>query len=92
MATPTSIKLDDDLKGRVQHLAETRRRSAHWLMREAIEQYVEREERREAFKQDTVKAWEAYQATGLHATADEVEKWLDSWGTDSELPAPRCHE
>nr|WP_298415882.1 ribbon-helix-helix protein, CopG family [uncultured Halomonas sp.] len=29
MATPTSIKLDDSLKERVQHLADTRRRSAH---------------------------------------------------------------
>lgn len=92
MAAPTSIKLDDDLKGRVQHLAEVRQRSAHWLMREAIEQYVEREERREAFKQDTLNAWEDYQATGLHATADEVEKWLASWGTDDEVPAPKCHE
>lgn len=92
MATPTSIKLDDDLKGRVQHLADARRRSAHWLMREAIEQYVEREEKREAFRQDTLKAWEDYQATGQHATADEVEKWLASWGTDNEVPAPKCHK
>ncbi|MFC0267293.1 CopG family ribbon-helix-helix protein [Kushneria aurantia] len=92
MATPTSIKLDDDLKGRVQHLADTRRRSAHWLMREAIEQYVEREERRESFRRDTLKAWEDYQTTGLHATADEVEKWLASWGTDNEVPTPTCHK
>lgn len=92
MATPTSIKLDDDLKGRVQQLADARRRSAHWLMREAIAQYVEREERREALKRDTLQAWEEYQTTGLHANASEVERWLASWGTDSELPAPKCHE
>ncbi|NWO09615.1 ribbon-helix-helix protein, CopG family [Chromohalobacter salexigens] len=92
MATPTSIKLDDDLKGRVQHLADARRRSSHWLMREAIEQYVVREENREAFKQDALRAWEDYQATGLHATADEVEKWLNNWGTDHEEPAPTCHK
>lgn len=92
MATPTSIKLDDDLKGRIQHLAEARRRSAHWLMREAVEQYVEREEKRESFRQDTLRAWEDYQATGLHATADEVEKWLASWGKDNEVPAPTCHK
>ena len=92
MATPTSIKLDDDLKGRLQHLADARRRSAHWIMREAIEQYVEREEKREAFRQDTLRAWESYQATGMHATADEVEQWLNSWGTADEKPAPKCHE
>ena len=92
MAKPTSIKLDDELKGRVQHLADARQRSAHGLMREAIEQYVEREKRREAFRQDTLNAWENYQATGLHATAGEVEQWLASWGKDDEVPAPTCHK
>jgi len=60
MAMATSIELDDELKGRVQHLAEARRRTAHWIMREAIAQYVEREEKREAFKQNTLRAWEEY--------------------------------
>lgn len=92
MATATSIKLDDELKGRVQHLAEVRRRSSHWIMREAIAQYVEREESREALKQDTLKAWEEFQTTGLHATAEEVENWLASWGTENELPTPKCHK
>lgn len=92
MATATSIKLDDELKGRIQHLADARRRTSHWIMREAIAQYVEREEKREALRQDTLKAWDEFQATGLHATAEEVEKWLSSWGTENELPAPECHE
>ncbi len=92
MATATSIKLDDQLKGRVQHLAEARKRTPHWIMREAIAQYVEREEKREALRQDTLEAWEEFRETGLHATADEVDRWLASWGTDSELPAPGCRK
>lgn len=91
MAAPTSLKLDDDLKGRVQHLATARRRTAHWIMREAIAQYVAREERREALNRETLAAWEEFEATGLHATAEEVDKWLASWGTENELPAPECH-
>lgn len=92
MPAATSIKLDDALKGRVQQLAQSRRRTSHWIMREAIAQYVEREEKREAFRQDTLRAWDEFQATGLHATADEVEEWLASWGSDAELPAPECHK
>lgn len=92
MAAVTSIKLDDELKGRVQNLATARRRSSHWIMREAIAEYVEREEKREALRQDTLKAWDEFQATGLHAGADEVEKWLSRWGTEDEQPAPACHE
>ena len=93
MASPTSLKLDDELKGRVQHLAEVRRRSSHWIMREAIEQYVEREEKREALRGETLKACDEFQATGLHVTADEVEKWLSTWGADDEQrAAPGCHK
>ena len=47
MATPTSIKLDDTLKNRVQNLANSQQRTAHWIMKEAISQYVEREEKKE---------------------------------------------
>jgi len=92
MAVVTSIKLDDELKGRVHSLASARRRTSHWIMREAIAQYVEREEKRETLRQDTLKAWEEFQSAGLHATAEEIETWLSSWGTDNELPAPECHE
>ena len=80
------------MKARIQRLAEVRRRSSHWIMREAIAQYVEREEGREALRQDTLKAWEDFQTTGLHASAEDVEKWLSSWGAESELPAPRCRK
>jgi len=62
------------------------------MMREAIMQYVEREEKREAFRQETIRAWQAYQETGLHATAEEVDKWLASWDAENELPAPVCHK
>lgn len=91
MAAATSIKLDDELKERVQQLAEARRRSAHWIMREAITQYVEREERREAFRQDAERAWEDYQRTGLHLTLEEADAWLAKLeaGEDADLPA--CH-
>ncbi|AHE97872.1 CopG family transcriptional regulator [Thioalkalivibrio paradoxus ARh 1] len=41
-STATSLKIDDTLKARVQQLASQRRRSPHWIMLEAIQQYVER--------------------------------------------------
>ena len=92
MASPTSIKLDDNMKKRVQHIADSRKRSSHWIMREAIAQYVEREEKREAFRRDTLEAWEEFQETGLRATAEEVDRWLASWGSEDEEPAPECHK
>lgn len=92
MAKATSIKLDDELKGRVQRLAEARRRSSYWIMREAIAQYVEREEARESFKQEALASWAAYKETGRHLTGEEVRTWLSTWGTDDETVVPECHE
>ena len=39
----------------------------------------------------TIEAWEEFLATGLYASTEEVEVWLASWGTESELHAPMCH-
>ncbi len=91
MATSTSLKLDDDLKGRVHQLAATRRRSAHWIMREAIAQYVEREEKREAFKQDALRAWSDYQANRLHLRAEEADAWLARLEAGEDVEPPDCH-
>lgn len=88
----TSIKIDDELKSRIQNLASQRQRSSHWIMREAITQYVEREEARESFKQEALASWAAYQEAGRHLTGQEARSWLSSWGTDVETELPKCHE
>lgn len=87
----TSVKLNDNLKKRVQHLADARHRSAHWIMRQAIEDYVEREEKREAFKQDALRAWEDYQRNGLHLTHAEADEWLSKLESDDDAELPTCH-
>ena len=89
---PIAIKIDEDTRERVKRLAEARRRSSHWMMLEAIRQYVEREEKREAFRQDGINAWKEYQETGLHVTGDEVIAWLDTWGDENEQAVPICHK
>ena len=88
----TSLKIDDTLKGRVQHLAVQLRRSPHWIMLEAIQQYVEREEARERFKQEALASWAAYQETGKHLTGLEVRSWLNTWGAEDESAVPECHK
>ena len=53
-------------------------------MREAIAQYVEREEKREALKGDALRAWEDYQRTGLHLTFEEADAWLEKLEAGAE--------
>lgn len=86
-----SVKIDDNLRSRVRHLAEARDRSSHWIMCEAIRDYVEREEKREAFKQDALHAWEAYQQNGLHLTLEEADAWLARLEAGEDAELPECH-
>lgn len=89
--SPVAIKIDIETKARLKRLADARHRTPHWLMREAITQYVEREEKREDFRQQTLTAWESYQTTGLHATADEVDTWLAKLEQGQDAAPPECH-
>ena len=91
-SSATTLKLDIKTKKRIQRLAEVRRRSPHWVMREAIEQYVEREEKREQFRQDALAAWTHYQTTGLHVTAEEADAWLAKLEAGNDATPPKCHD
>jgi len=92
MGAVTSIKLDEAVKDRIRNLAEARRRSPHWVMREAIEQYLEREERREAVRQDALLAWEEYRQTGRHVTFEEADAWLAKLEAGEDADPPECHD
>ncbi|HKL25727.1 MAG TPA: CopG family ribbon-helix-helix protein [Desulfuromonadales bacterium] len=88
----TSVKLDEDLRARVQQLAQRQQRSAHWIMREAIRDYVERQEAKERFVQESLASWTSYKETGKHLTGQEVREWLQTWGDDKAAETPECHE
>ncbi|SBT07647.1 CopG family transcriptional regulator [Candidatus Accumulibacter aalborgensis] len=90
-ARPVAIKIDLDIKERVQRLAEARQRTPHWVMREAIRQYVEREEKREAFRQEAMTAWSEYCSTGQHVTMEQADEWLGKLAAGQGVDPPECH-
>lgn len=55
-------------------------------MTEAIQQYLEREEKREALQ-----AWSDYQATGLHVPHEEADAWLAQLEIGEIVEPPVCH-
>jgi len=86
-----TIKLDPETNARLAHLAGARQRTSHWLILQAVREYVEREEKREALRQDGIRAWNDYQATGLHATAAEADAWLAKLEAGQDVEPPECH-
>ena len=87
-----SIKLEEADQARLATLAGARNRSSHFLMREAIAEYLEREERRAAFIAEAETAWQHYQTSGEHVTLDEMDAWARRLESDPELPAPQCRK
>ncbi|TAN47661.1 MAG: ribbon-helix-helix protein, CopG family [Methylococcaceae bacterium] len=81
MTTSEAVKLDDATYERLKALAESRQRTPHWLMGEAIKQFLEREEAAESIKQDTLKRLARFEATGEAVPYETVDTWLATWGS-----------
>lgn len=88
MATTMGVKLDEETCARLKTLGALKRRSAHWLMREAIREYLDKEEQAEARNCEADEAWEAYKHTGEFITNEAMTAWFDTWGTSEETPEP----
>ncbi len=86
------MNIDPEMRERMKRLAERRQRTPDWLTRDAVSQYVAREEARDAFLQQARDAWQEHRQTGLQAGAEEVLEWIATWGGESETAAPVCHE
>ena len=88
MATTVGVKLEDDIRDRLKALGELRHRSTHWIMREAIREYLDREEEIEKRNREADEAWEEYRQSRKGVGDDAMTPWLESWGTDQEGPCP----
>ena len=49
------------------------------------------ERERLALLKEVQEAEEDYERTGLHVTWEEMEAWLETWGTDHEIDPPEPH-
>ena len=86
-----SVKISPELDSRIKNLADLRKQSVHSVMVQALETYLTREEKREAWRKEGIEAWEEYQKTGLHLTNAEVVDWMDKIIAGDNVPMPKCH-
>ena len=80
MSTTLGIKLDDQTKQRLKNLAQKRDRSPHWLMKNAIEEYLKQAELYEAEKDEDQKRWDNYINTGISIDNATVNNWVSTLG------------
>lgn len=84
-ATPaTTIRLSEETRSQVDKFAKLTRRSRSFVIQEAVETYIHD---RLQYLEELASAVDDAKS-GYGHSQKQVNAWLDSWGTDSELPTP----
>jgi predicted transcriptional regulator len=81
-----SIRVEASAKERLQALAETTGRSSSYLAAEAIEQYLAVQE----WQIGAIMKGIASADAGLTVPDEAVSAWIESLGTEDELPMPQA--
>jgi predicted transcriptional regulator len=80
--------MDDELVPQLDEIAQSLRRSKSWIINDALRLYIEREQRRQQMLRETEEALADLEANRL-LSGEEVMNWLETWGTDHEIEAPK---
>jgi predicted transcriptional regulator len=81
-----TIRLPTEAKERLDRLARDSALSPSRLAADAVLAFLEEQER----AREKIRAGLADVAAGRVVSHEEVARWLDSWGSEDELPPPRC--
>jgi predicted transcriptional regulator len=83
--TTMTVRIAPELNEKLDALARDTKRTKAFLASEAIAAYVDRN----AWQIAHIKAGLAEAESGAPSIPhDDIERWMDSWGTDHELPPP----
>lgn len=90
-AATVTLKLDASYRDRLKVLAQARKRTAHYLMKEAIERYLRAEEVQLGILRIVDESIAHFEATGMHITHAEVKAWAKEIKTNPNAKLPTCH-
>jgi len=85
-STTFSIRLKPGVKKRLARLAKASGRSSNFLISDAVESYVRDQERLSA----EIRQADRQVRASHYIKHEDMKAWLLSWGTDHELPPPKC--
>ena len=87
MTKPTvALRLNEDTQDRLKALGLRRDRSPHYLMKEAVEKYLEEQEALEAERDLMTARWERFELTGETLAHSDVAAWADDLIASSREP------
>lgn len=84
----TTVRLQPELEQGLEAAADRLHRSKSWLINQALREFLARQKLEQARWQQTLQAMDSV-AAGNVVSGDAVHAWLNSWGSEVELPAPK---
>lgn len=84
-STPFSVRIDDSVRSKLEHICDLTERSKAYITAKAIEEYVERN----SWKVQALKKARDDANKGEFISHNAMKAWVDSLGTDNELPDPQ---
>ena len=90
-AATVTLKLDPSHRDRLKSLAVAKKRTSHYLMKEAIERYLTAEEAQQAVLKGLDDAVDHFEASGLHISLDEFKTWAEQVKANRATQLPTCH-
>lgn len=73
--TTIGVRLTEEAQQRLEALAKTRDRTPHYLMKAAVDRFLDVEEALEAERQLINARWETFSLTGESLDQDDVKAW-----------------
>ena len=89
MASPTTLKLPEDLKALLVEQAEAQGKTPHAYMVEALAEKAERVRRRQEYLDAGTVALEEYERTGIAYAMEDVERYIIGRAAGKKLARPK---
>lgn len=80
-----SVRFSPETKKELEEYAKATQRSSAFIVKEAVEAHLAE---RRAYLEAVEKAIRESEDTGEYVSWEATTKWMESWGTENELPPP----
>lgn len=84
----TSFRIREELQDPLEQAANELSRPKAWIINEALASYFERGDQAQRMYRETLEGLADVEA-GRVIDGDQVLSWIESWGSENELPSPR---
>jgi len=84
----TSVRIQPKNSSGLEKIAASLHRSKSSIINQAIEEFIEHHQQEKQRWQETLEALQSVRSEQV-VSGDRVHAWLESWGSDNELQAPK---